>query len=236
MLCATTTLEIGSHEEYFEQISAYALHQTACCPQFRTKKRLSRRWRKTIPLWRMQESCSGASKSGADPCHCCALHALEGMLLCIQNHMALCASWNSSDLTASDVCRDKTRPKAWYEPEDLTILPEANALDPSLGEKVQTWFQNLRKWDGLIKAPALPAWQSWHKPTARQTLLVAACSFAGDPAIPVYYIHSKLVLVFTMNDWQGHCQQLLLLNWCTEYHNSVKTWLRALKAKCIIPL
>ncbi len=48
-------------------------------------------------------------------------------------------------MKASDVCRDKTRPKAWYEPEDLTILPEANALDPSLGEKVQTWFQNLRK-------------------------------------------------------------------------------------------
>jgi hypothetical protein len=48
-------------------------------------------------------------------------------------------------ISASDVCRDKTRPKAWYEPEDLTILPEANALDPSLGEKVQTWFQNLRK-------------------------------------------------------------------------------------------
>ncbi|DBB13660.1 hypothetical protein WJX82_004828 [Trebouxia sp. C0006] len=52
---------------------------------------------------------------------------------------------NAGKLQWSFKVRDKTRPKAWYEPEDLTILPEANALDPSLGEKVQTWFQNLRK-------------------------------------------------------------------------------------------
>lgn len=42
-------------------------------------------------------------------------------------------------------CRDKKRPNAWLEAEDMTILPEQNALEPSLGEQLAAWFKNLRK-------------------------------------------------------------------------------------------
>lgn len=47
--------------------------------------------------------------------------------------------------------RDRTKPNAWHEAVDLTILPEEGTLEPSIGEKVVDWFDGVR---GKKKTPA----------------------------------------------------------------------------------
>lgn len=44
-----------------------------------------------------------------------------------------------------DLCRDKTKPKAWLEGERVTKIPEEDELDPALADKLVKWFRGLRK-------------------------------------------------------------------------------------------
>ncbi|KAL3137038.1 hypothetical protein ABBQ32_006625 [Trebouxia sp. C0010 RCD-2024] len=41
--------------------------------------------------------------------------------------------------------RDKTRPNSAFEPENLTMLPAEEDLEPTLGERVAKWLRSLRK-------------------------------------------------------------------------------------------
>lgn len=40
--------------------------------------------------------------------------------------------------------RDKSKPSSWYIPQDLTILPPQDELEPTVGEKVGQWASDLR--------------------------------------------------------------------------------------------
>jgi hypothetical protein len=47
----------------------------------------------------------------------------------------------ASDLQYGFKVRDKTKPKSWYQPVDITILPEEKDLEPTAVERLQGLFK-----------------------------------------------------------------------------------------------